>query len=82
MPEYPKILTSHEASTMVSMWNEYLRLDKNGDCTAYLKICQYEILGEAERDEDGKALQVSEYVNDKEVVGIEDGYFVGGALSC
>jgi hypothetical protein len=40
MSDYPKILDTQEASTMVSTWNEYLRLDKNHDGTAKLVLRQ------------------------------------------
>lgn len=82
MSDYPKILTAHEASSMVSTWNEYLRLDKNDGGTAKLEVCQYEVLAEVECDEDGNELPVPEHINGKEVIGVEDGYVVGGTLAC
>ena len=82
MSDYPKILTSHQTSTMVSTWNDYLRLDKNDDGTAKLEICQYELLAEVEFDEDGNELPVPESIHGEKIVGVEDGYIVGGALAC
>jgi hypothetical protein len=71
-----------EASSMVSTWNEYLRLDKNDDGTAKLEICQYESLAEAECDDDGNDLPLPTQIEGKDVIGVEDGYIVGGPLSC
>jgi hypothetical protein len=78
--EYPKILSSQEGSSMVSTWNEYLRLNKNDDNSAVLEICQYEVLGEAGFDEEGNMI-VPPDIDPKDVVGIEDGCVVGGALT-
>jgi hypothetical protein len=82
MSEYPKILTAHEASSMVSAWNEYLRLDMNDDGTAKLEVCQYDVLAEVEFDDDGNELPLPKHINGEEVIGVEDGYIVGGALAC
>jgi hypothetical protein len=82
MPDYPKILKTREASSMVSAWNEYLRLDKNDDGTAKLEFCQYEALAEAECDEDGNELPLPAQIDGKDIIGVEDGYVVGGSLSC
>lgn len=82
MSNYPKILKTQEASSMVSIWNEYLRLNKNDDGTATLEICQYETLAEVEYDEDGNELPLPTQVNGKDVIGVEHGYIVGGPLSC
>jgi hypothetical protein len=82
MSDYPMILTGHEASSMVSTWNEYLVLDRNHDGNAKLEICQYEALAEAECDDDGNELPLPKHINGKEVIGVEDGYIVGGALAC
>jgi hypothetical protein len=79
--EYPKILASQESSTMVSTWTEYLRLKKKDDCSAILEICQYEVLGEAEYDDEGKCT-LPPGIEPKDVVGIEDGLVVGGILGC
>jgi hypothetical protein len=67
---------------MVSTWNEYLRLDKNNDGTARLEICQYEVLAEVEYDEDGNELPLPTQIDRKDIIGVEDGYVVGGSLSC
>lgn len=82
MSDYPKILTVHEASSMISSWHEYLRLSKNVDGTAQLEICQYQVLGEVECDEDGNELPVPKEINGEEVIGVEDGYIIGAALAC
>jgi hypothetical protein len=82
--EYPKILSSRETSTIVSTWNEYLRLTKNEDGTATLTICQYDVLGEyseyCSADEDGNEPPLPNAIDGKPVVGVEDGYIVGGQL--
>jgi hypothetical protein len=57
-------------------------LSKNGDGTATLEICQYEALGEVEFDEDGNELPVPEEINGEEVIGVQDGYIMGGTLAC
>ena len=36
--EYPKVLDSRKASTMMSTWTEYLRLRKEDEGTAVLEI--------------------------------------------
>jgi hypothetical protein len=82
MSDYPKILQTREASSMVSTWNEYLRVDRNGDGTAKLEICRYEALTEAEYDEDGNELPLPAQIDGKDVIGVEDDYVVGGSLSC
>jgi hypothetical protein len=79
--EYPKILASQESSTMVSTWNEYLRLGKEGDNSAVLEICQYEVLGEVQSDEEGNQILPPD-IDPDDVVKIEDGYICGGVLEC
>lgn len=77
---YPKILASQECSTMVSTWNEYLRLGKRADNSAVLEICQYATIGEMQYDEDGNQILPPD-IDPKDVVEIEDGYIFGGALT-
>src|SRR4051812_12157624 len=79
--EYPKILASQESSTMASTWTEYMRLDKKADNSAVLEICQYEVLGEMQYDEEGNATLPPD-IDQADVVKIEDGYICGGALAC
>ena len=79
--EYPKILASQESSTMVSTWTEYLRLNKKDDKSAVLEICQYEVLGEVQSDEEGNEI-VPPDIDPADVVQIEDGYICGGTLAC
>jgi hypothetical protein len=78
--EYPKILASQESSTMASTWTEYLRLDKKDDNSAVLEICQYEVLGQMQGDEEGNPMLPPD-IDPKEVVRIEDGYICGGVLT-
>ncbi|WP_426611833.1 hypothetical protein [Bradyrhizobium sp. McL0616] len=78
--EYPKILASQESSTMASTWTEYLRLDKEADNGAVLEICQYEVLGEMQSDEEGNQILPPD-IDPEDVVRIEDGYICGGALT-
>lgn len=77
---YPKILASQESSTMASSWTEYLRLDKKANNSAVLENCQYEVLGEAEYDDEGN-LTLPPKVNPEDVVRVEDGYICGGVLT-
>jgi hypothetical protein len=78
--EYPKILASQESSNMASTWTEYLRLDKRDDSSAILEICQYEVLGEVQSDEEGNQTLPPD-IDPEDVVRIEDGYICGGVLS-
>ena len=79
--EYPKILTSKESSSMVSTWTEYLRLDKKDNNSAVLEICQYEVLGEMQSDEEGNDI-LPPNIDPEDVVRIEDGYIIcGGVLT-
>ena len=59
--------------TLVSVWNH--------DGTAKVEICQYEVLAEVERDDDGNELPLPKHIGGKEVISVEDGYIVGGAVS-
>ena len=47
-----------------------------------LEICQYEALAEAKYDDDGNELPLPAQIDGKEVIGVEDGYIIGGTLSC
>jgi hypothetical protein len=82
---YPKILATRESSTMASTWNEHLRLTKNEDGTASLHVCQYDVLGEyseyCSADEAGNTPPLPDEIDGWPVVGVEDGYIVGGQLS-
>ncbi len=79
--EYPKILASQESSTMASTWTEYLRLNKKDGYSAVLAICQYEVLGEMQYDEEGNEILPPE-IDPEDVVRIEDGLICGGVLAC
>jgi hypothetical protein len=79
--EYPRILASQESSTMANTWTEYLRLDKKNDNSAVLEICQYEVLGEVQSDEEGNQILPPD-IDPEDAVRIEDGYICGGALAC
>ena len=67
---------------MVSTWTEYLRLNVLDDATALLEICQYEPLAEVQYNDDGEGQDMPDTIDGKEVVGRQDGWFVGGDLSC
>lgn len=78
-----EVLTYREASTMVSAWTEYLCLRMISSGRYVLEVCQYEPLAEYRGfDDNGKERQVPKMVNGKQVVGVEDGYLVGGELEC
>jgi hypothetical protein len=77
---FPKILASRECSTMASTWTEYLRLNKGDDNSAVLEVCQYEVLGQMQGDEEGNPILPPE-IDPKDVVRIEDGYICGGVLT-
>ena len=79
--EYPKVLDSRKASTMMSTWTEYLRLSKEDEGTAILEICMYEALAELEANDEGKVV-VPEEVYGVKVVGVEGGIIIGGELIC
>jgi hypothetical protein len=81
MSNKPCILDSHETSTMLSTWTEYLCVRRLKPGAAIAEICVYEILCEFSRyDEDDNELEIPTEVAGKEVVRYEDGYLVGGAL--
>jgi len=79
--EYPKVLDSRKASTMMSTWTEYLRLSMEHEGTAILEICKYEALAELEADDEGKVV-VPEEIYGVKVIGVEGGIIIGGELSC
>jgi len=77
-----EILAFREASTMASSWTEYLCLKTTSTGTRVLEVCQYEPLAEYQGcDEDGNELPIPKMIGGKVVVGVEDGYLVGGNLS-
>jgi hypothetical protein len=77
-----KILAERASATLASAWNEYLTIRNIGPGRARLEICQYEVLAEwfAREDEDGNEILVPSIYKGKKVVGVEDGYLVGGDL--
>jgi len=82
MPEYPKIIAVREGSGRTSVWNEYLCLNLNGPGKAALQVCRYEALAEYERPEDDESeIPLPTEIDGKAVVGVEDGYVVGGELA-
>ena len=78
-----KVLAQREGSGMTSHWKEYLCLT-DGNHTKY-KIFEgrYEVLAEATEfySDDEEDYDLPEFIDDKKVMGIEDGYVVGGELS-
>jgi hypothetical protein len=82
--EYPKIIASREASSMVSTWTEFLRLSKADADAAALEVCMYEGLGELDQPEDeGEEPIIPEEIDGKKVMGVDDGYIIfGGELLC
>jgi hypothetical protein len=78
---YPKVLDSRKASTMMSTWTEYLRLNMEHEGTAILEICKYEALAELEADDEGKVV-VPEEIYGVKVIGVEGGLIIGGQLIC
>lgn len=78
-----KVIAERTGSSMTSHWKEYLCLTY-GDQTNY-KIFEgrYDALAEASDFylEEGEDYDLPEYIGDKKVFGIEDGYVVGGELS-
>ena len=78
-----KVLADREGSGMTSHWKEYLCLT-DGNQTKY-KIFEgrYEVLAEASEfnSDDEEDFDLPEFIDDKKVMGVEDGYVVGGELS-
>ena len=78
-----KVLADREDSGMTSNWKEYLCLT-DGNQTKY-KIFEgrYEVLAEASEfnSDDEEDFDLPEFIDDKKVMGVEDGYVVGGELS-
>ena len=77
------IISERESSTLASTWNEYLTIRKISPGKAMLEICQYEVLAEwsGYEDEAGNETPIPKTYNGKKVIGVEDGYLVGGNLS-
>jgi hypothetical protein len=70
-----EILATRTASSMVSVWTEYLCL-----APGRVEICQYEVLDEVKIGDDGEPLPFPETINDKAVFGVDNGYIIGGSL--
>ena len=79
-----QILDSREASTMASTWREFLCVRNVQPGVAIAEICQYEVLCEYQtlEDDEGNPVALPDTYNGKKVVGVEDGYVVGGELQC
>lgn len=80
-----ELIAVRTESTMVSSWNEYLCVRNLSDGKAIVEICGYETLSPDEwewEDEEGNENTLPEKFNGKSVVGVEDGYLVGGDLQC
>ena len=78
-----EIIASREGSSMVSTWIEYLCVRRVSPGQGRVEICQYEALAEFEdTDEDGNDVEPPDEYEGKIVVGVEDGYLVGGDLAC
>ena len=77
-----RILSEREAATLGSSWKEYLTIRNIGPGRAKLEICRYEVLAEwyAREDDEGNEIPLPGVYNGKKVVGVEDGYLVGGKL--
>ena len=77
------IICARERASMASTWNEYLCVANIARGVGRIDVCQFEPLGEYEKeDEDGNERPIPQVVGGKTVVGIEDGYLVGGELNC
>lgn len=77
------ILAEHERSSMVSTWTEYLVLERQATSKNWkLFVGKYEVLAEclAFYDEDTNEFKLPKKINGQSVVGIEDGWVVGGPL--
>lgn len=76
------ILQSREGSSMASTWTEYLCLQRLANQKYELSIRGYEVLGEQSDyyNEEKDDYDIPQKINGKEVVGIEDGFIVGGRL--
>lgn len=78
-----EIITSREGSSMVSTWTEYLCVRRVSPGQGEVEICQYEALAEFEdTDEDGNDVEPPKEYDGKVVVGVEDGFLIGGELAC
>lgn len=76
-----RILDSHEYSTMASTWTRYLCVRHLRPGLAAAEICQYEVLCDFNPyDEDDNPVETPTEVGGKKVIGLEDGYLVGGKL--
>jgi len=78
-----KVLAEREDSGMTSHWKEYLCLTDGNQKKYKIFEGRYEVLAEAIEfySDDEEDYELPEFIDDKKVMGIEDGYVVGGELS-
>lgn len=78
-----KVLAERDGSSMTSHWKEYLCLTYGNQKNYKIFEGRYEVLAEASEfnSDDKEDFDLPEFIDDKKVIGIEDGYVVGGELS-
>lgn len=78
-----KVLAEREGSGMTSHWKEYLCLTYGNQTKYKIFEGRYDVLAEASEfySDDDEDYYLPEFIDDKKVMGIEDGYVVGGELS-
>lgn len=77
------ILEQKTESTMVSTWTEYLCLQMLADNMFEISMRSYAIIGDLNSyyDEEADDYVIPDQIDGQKVVGVEDGYIVGGELT-
>lgn len=75
-------LANREQSSIVSTWTEHLTISCGQTKRYLIAHAGYDALAEANEyyNEDKDEYDIPSHINGQEVVGIEDGYVIGGAL--
>lgn len=76
------VLAQREYSTMSSTWMEYLTLTKGQEHRYLIASASYDALAEANEyfNEEKDDYEIPTEINGKKVIGVEDGYIIGGEL--
>ena len=76
------IVDKREMSTPVSTWTQYLCICKLSNGNFELSVRKYDVIGDPSdySDDNGDNYSEPSEINGKKVVGVEDGYIVGGDL--
>lgn len=75
-------LAEREQSSMSSTWTEYLTISRGQARKHLIAPAWHDALAEADEyyNEDKDEYEIPTHINGHEVIGVEDGYVIGGAL--